>query len=65
MKIGSTTVSDLQELLNEGARAVGTVGAQASVIVDGQRADLVYGTANAELDIPMTVDAGYYTAILA
>jgi CubicO group peptidase (beta-lactamase class C family) len=47
---------ELQRLLTQAALAVGTAGAQVSVIVDGERLDLLHGTANAELGIPMMAD---------
>lgn len=55
-RIGSASVAELQALVNEIAASTGAVGAQVSAIVGDQRADFVYGTANAELDLPMTVD---------
>jgi CubicO group peptidase (beta-lactamase class C family) len=57
MKIGSTTLDELESLFVDAARSCGTVGAQLAILVGDARADLTYGTANAELDIPMTVDA--------
>ncbi len=55
-RIGSATIGDLQTLVNEAATASGTAGAQVSVILGDQRADFVYGSANTELNMPMTVD---------
>jgi CubicO group peptidase (beta-lactamase class C family) len=55
-KIGSAQIAELQALVNETASATGAIGAQVSVILGGERADFVYGDANAELNIPMTVD---------
>ena len=55
-KIGSADISELQTIVNDIARSTGAVGAQVSVFVSGQRADFVYGTANAELNTPMTTD---------
>lgn len=56
MNFDAKTKDELQRLMTEAARAVGTAGAQVSVILDGERGDFVYGTANAELGIPMTED---------
>jgi CubicO group peptidase (beta-lactamase class C family) len=55
-RIGSAKIAELQALVNETASATGAVGAQVSVILGGERADFVYGDANVELNIPMTVD---------
>src|SRR6185437_9227995 len=55
-KLGSATMAELQGMVDAAARASGAVGAQVSVIVGDRRSDFVYGSANAELNIPMTVD---------
>ncbi len=54
--IGTASVSELQAIVDESAEKYGLGGAQVSIILGDQRADFVYGTANAELDIPMTAD---------
>lgn len=46
----------LQSLLDDAAASSGITGAQLSVILGDHRVDCVYGSANAELVIPMTVD---------
>jgi len=43
-------------MVDEAAAASGVAGAQVCVILDEQRAQFVYGSANAELYIPMTGD---------
>lgn len=54
--IGSANTAQLQSIVDQTATAAGAVGAQVSVIVGDQRADFVYGNANTELNLPMTVD---------
>ena len=56
MKLDSNGKEELQRLLDDAVRAVGAVGAQVSIVAENERADLVYGTANAELNSPMTAD---------
>ena len=56
-RIGSATHAELQAIVDAAAAASGSVGGQVSVIVGEQRADFVYGLANAELQTPMTVDS--------
>jgi CubicO group peptidase (beta-lactamase class C family) len=46
----------IQELFAKAMRVSGAVGAQLSIIQDGEQLDLVHGLANAERAIPMTVD---------
>ena len=43
-------------MMDEAGASSGAVGAQVSAILGDQRVDLVYGTSNAQLNIPMTVD---------
>lgn len=54
--IGLSTVAELQRIFDESAVSSGVVGAQASIIVGDERVELVYGKANTEQDVPMTVD---------
>src|SRR5688500_8525167 len=51
-----TRDSKLQNILNSAAEANDVVGAQVSIIWDRERADLIYGKANRELDVDMTRD---------
>lgn len=46
----------LQPIADAAAERVGIAGGQVSIIRGDARTDLVFGTANAGLDIPMTVD---------
>ncbi len=46
----------LQALFDKGVEVSGAVGIQLSLIRDGQQLDFVHGLANAELDIPLTLD---------
>ncbi len=46
----------IQALFDKAVERSGTVGAQLSIIKDGQQFDFVAGLANAELNIPMTQD---------
>src|SRR5437867_703229 len=55
-RFGTATLADLQRMVDEAAAASGAVGVQVSVILGDQRADLVSGSANAELGTPMTVE---------
>jgi CubicO group peptidase (beta-lactamase class C family) len=48
--------SQIQELFAKAVQVSGAVGAQLSIIRDGEQIDFVQGLANAELGIPMTVD---------
>ena len=54
--IGLSTTEDLQRLVDKVAADSGAAGGQVSVIVGGKQADFVFGTANAELNLPMTPD---------
>lgn len=56
-RIGSVTLAELQAMVEQAATASGSVGGQVSLIVGEQRADFVYGLANAELRTSMTVDS--------
>lgn len=47
---------NIEALFNKAISISGTVGAQLSIIKDGQQQDYVYGLANAELNIPMRRD---------
>ena len=55
-QFGSATVADLEAIFNEAVLFSGAVGAQASVILGGRRADFAFGSANTELGLPMTTD---------
>ncbi len=55
-RIGSATIAQLQAMVDAAATANGVAGAQVAVVLGDQRADFVYGSANAELALPMTVD---------
>lgn len=46
----------LQEMVDAAATSSGIVGAQVSIISGDSRADLVYGSANLDLQLPMTAD---------
>jgi CubicO group peptidase (beta-lactamase class C family) len=48
--------SRLQSILDDAVASSGVAGAQVSLILGADRADLVAGTANAELKMPMTAD---------
>jgi CubicO group peptidase (beta-lactamase class C family) len=54
--IGRSTTAQLQRIVDKAAAESGAVGGQVSVIVGSQRADFVFGSANAELHLPMTSD---------
>lgn len=54
--IGRSTTAQLQRIVDKSAAESGAVGGQVSVIVGSQRADFVFGSANAELRLPMTPD---------
>ncbi len=56
VRIGSATLTELQEHVDHFAQESGAVGVQVSVILGDERADFVSGLANAELDTPMTAD---------
>jgi len=53
-RLGKTTVAELQRIVDQAAAVSGAVGVQVSVILGDQRADFVSGSANVELDTPMT-----------
>lgn len=55
----------LQALLEEGARRTGVVGAQATVVSEGQCVSLSFGLANAELDTPMMRDTAVQVGSVA
>ncbi len=55
-KIGSASRAELQAIVDEIAASSHVVGAQVSVVLGDQRADFVYGSANTELNAPMTID---------
>ncbi len=46
----------IQDIFEKAVRVSGAVGAQLSIVRDGETLDLVHGLANAELSIPMTAD---------
>jgi len=52
--IGRSTTTQLQRIVDKAAAESGAVGGQVSVIAGAQRADFVFGSANAELNLPMT-----------
>ncbi len=54
--IGRSTTMQLQRIVDKAAIESGAVGGQVSVIVGAQRADFVFGSANVELNQPMTSD---------
>ena len=54
--IGRSTSTQLQRIVEKVGIESGAVGGQVSVIVGAQRADFVFGSANAELNQPMTSD---------
>jgi CubicO group peptidase (beta-lactamase class C family) len=54
--IGHSSSTQLQRIVDRAAAESGAVGGQVSVIVGSQRADFVFGSANAELNLPMTPD---------
>lgn len=54
--IGRSTTVQLQRIVDKAAIESGAVGGQVSVIVGAQRADFVFGSANVELNQPMTSD---------
>jgi CubicO group peptidase (beta-lactamase class C family) len=54
--IGRSTTTQLQRIVDKAGVESGAVGGQVSVIVGTQRADFVFGSANAELNLPMTSD---------
>lgn len=56
IELGTTTVRELKKIVDSAASESGVAGGQVSVILGEQRADFVWGAANAELEIPMTVD---------
>lgn len=49
-------MSRLREIFDTAAVSSGAVGAQVSAIIDGERLDFIHGSANLELNTPMTVD---------
>ena len=53
---GALNEQQIRKLFNKAVKISGTVGAQLSIIKDGQQLDFTYGLANAELNIPMTQD---------
>jgi CubicO group peptidase (beta-lactamase class C family) len=54
--IGRSTTAQLQRIVDKAGVESGAVGGQVSVILGTQRADFVFGSANAELNLPMTSD---------
>jgi CubicO group peptidase (beta-lactamase class C family) len=54
--IGRSTNPQLQRIVDKAALESGAIGGQVSVIVGAQRADFVFGSANADLNLPMTSD---------
>ncbi len=54
--IGRSTTTQLQRIVDKASAESGAVGGQVSVIVGAQHADFVFGSANAELNLPMTSD---------
>lgn len=55
-RLESSAIAELQSIVTDAAASSGVVGAQVSVILGDVRADLVHGSANRELHIPMTAD---------
>jgi CubicO group peptidase (beta-lactamase class C family) len=54
--IGRSTTAQLQRIVDKASVESGAVGGQVSVIVGAQHADFVFGSANTELNLPMTSD---------
>lgn len=54
--IGRSTTAQLQRILDQAVIESGAVGGQVSVIVGDQRANFVFGSANKDLNLPMTAD---------
>ena len=48
--------ADIQSIVDAAAQSARIAGGQVSVIQGNERTDVAFGTANAELDVPMTVD---------
>ena len=55
-RLDAPTRANLQQIVDQAAAKTGIVGAQVSIILGGERADFVTGSANVELKLPMTVE---------